>query len=202
MLADADPELANPRWGVDGRRRPGRAGIAAALLAGALLASGLVMQRTAALFGASTGNPANAFGTGTVSLGDDDSGAALFSANSLVAGATATRCIVVTYGGSVGASVRFYVPSATGSLASALDMVVEEGTGGSASTCSGFSGTQLFSGTLAALAATATNFGTGLGTFAPTGTGQSRTYRITYTVQAGAPTGATATAILQWEAQS
>jgi hypothetical protein len=193
------------------QRRPARRGglLLAGVLAGLLGSATLVWQGTNAAFTATTGNGANSWSSGTVVVSDDDSGSALFTTGPLVPGDTGARCIAVTYSGSIAANVRLYPSSASGALAPYLTLVVEQGSGagnvGSASTCTGFAGTTVWSGTLAAFASSATSFGTGIGTFAPTGSGQVQVYRLTWTLDAATPDaaqGATATTSLVWQAQS
>jgi hypothetical protein len=175
-----------------------------------VLGSGtLVWQGTNAAFTASTGNGANAWSSGTVALSDDDSAAALFSAEPVVPGDQGTRCIAVTYGGDLAATVRFYATSVSGSLGQYLTLDVEQGQGagnvGGAGTCAGFSGTSIWSGTLDVLASTASDFGTGLGSWTPSGAGQTTVYRITWTVDPAAGDalqGTAAAASFVWEAQS
>ena len=83
-----------------------------------------------------------------------------------------------------------------------LDLTVEQGTGGGFSSCTGFSGTQIYSGTASGFAGTHTNFGTGLTGWSPTATPDSRTYRVTVTVQNdNNAQSKTATADYTWEAQ-
>ena len=192
-----------------GDTRRGAWVVLAGLVVGVLGSGTLVWQGTNAAFTASTSNGANAWSSGTVALSDDDTSAALFSAGPVVPGDTGTRCIAVTYGGDIAATVRFYATSAAGSLGQYLDLVVEQGAGagnvGGAGSCAGFSGTSIWSGTLDALASTATDFATGLGTWAPTGAGQTTVYRITWTVAPSAGDalqGTAATASFVWEAQS
>ena len=64
----------------------------------------------------------------------------------------------------------------------------------------------LYNGTLAAFGTGSTNFATGLGTWAPTGSAsESRVYRFTYTVSSTAPNtvqGGTAALGFTWEAQN
>jgi hypothetical protein len=193
-----------------GRRRARSAGVVlAGLVVGVLGSAAFVWQGTNAAFTASTTNGADQWSSGTVVVSDDDSGTALFSTGPLVPGDNGTRCLAVTYSGSVAATVRLYPASASGGLAPYLALVVEEGAGagnvGSAASCTGFSGTTVWSGTLAALASSATSFGSGVGAFAPSGSGQVQVYRISWTLDAATPDaaqGTSATASLVWEARS
>src|SRR5690349_17704619 len=93
----------------------------------------LVVRTSTALFTSQTANTSNSWQTGSVLLGDDDTGSALFDATAdghLTGGQVLTRCIAVTYTGSStsGVAARMYA-SAAGPLASYLDLRVREGTG-------------------------------------------------------------------------
>ncbi len=180
--------------------------IRVAAIAG-LLALSAVGTSTFAAFRATTPNAGNRITSGTVSLSDDDSGTAMFSPTGLQRGASGSKCIVVTYNGSLAASVKLYVTSSSGALAPYLDLKIEQGTGGSFSGgCGAFTpATTIYTGTLSAFATAATDHASGVGTFAPTGSGQSRTYRITYTLNAATPSsaqGTSASADFRWEARS
>lgn len=108
-----------------------------AILAAALLiSSGLTLRASLAAFTATTCNPSNQWTTGTVALSDDDSGTARFSAAAMVPGganASGTKCIKVSYTGTVTADIRRCVLPAdltdTG-LRQYLTFTVEEGSGG------------------------------------------------------------------------
>lgn len=168
-----------------------------------VLSSAMVWQASHSAFNATTSNGSNSWSGGTVSLSDDDSGSAMFSATGLKPNDTASKCILVTYGGSLAASVKMYA-SASGTLGTYLNLTVQQGTGGTSSSCAGFtSESTLYSGTLAGFAAASSNFATGVGSFAPTGSGQTKAYRLTYTVQDdNAAQGTSASATFTWEAQN
>ncbi|MFN0284045.1 MAG: hypothetical protein ACKVZ6_19025 [Kineosporiaceae bacterium] len=192
-----------------GSRPRAGAVVLAGLVVGILGSGAFVWQGTNSAFTASTGNGANSWSSGTVVVSDDDAGSALFSAGPVVPGDTGTRCIAVTYDGSVTATVRLFATSASGGLGPYLDLLVEQGSGagnaGSASDCTGFSGTTIWSGTLASFGTTTTAFESGVGTFAPTGPGQVQVYRITWTLDPAAGDaiqGTAATVSFVWEARS
>ncbi len=187
--------------------------VLAAAIPVALVASGaLVLQASYAAFSATTTNPTENWSSGTVSLSDDDTGTAMFNATNLKPGATGTKCIAVTSTGSLASTVKLYGTSyaTTKALGSSLNLTVEEGTGATFGSCTGFtpiaSGSQVFSGTLDSFGTTKTSFATGVGVFAPTGTGnETRVYRITYTLSGSTPDsaqGGTASLGLTWEAQN
>lgn len=201
-------------------RRMGKGTVIAigAIPVGLLLSGVLVWQSSYAAFTAVADGGANSWSAGTVSLtgddGSDSSGmgtaSALFSPTNLKPGSTGTKCVQVTYGGSLAAGVRVYLQPLTPAsipLADQLDMTIEEGTGGTFGSCAGFApnATPMYSGTLTSLAASRTNFTTGYGAWAPTAGGPTRAYRFTYTLKSTAPNtvqGRSASATVTWEAQN
>jgi hypothetical protein len=203
----ARPLLSSQRRGrLEGVRRGVRSALVpGAVLLGVVLSGTLVLQSTEAAFTATTGN-GTGWSSGTVVLGADDGGTALFTASGLVPGSTGTRCIRVTYSGTITPSaMRLYATSVTGSLAGYVDFVIERGSGagntGNFGSCAGFSGSTIYTGTAAALP---TTFATGVGSFSPAPSSFT-VYRFTYTVQAGTPSaqqGQSATVTFRWEAQS
>lgn len=181
----------------------------------ALVASGVVVSTASySAFSATTVNPTSNWTAGTVALTDDDNNTALFNATGLKPGSTGQNCITVTSTGSLPSTVKLYAtnPQTTNALASNIAITVEQGTGGGFGSCTGFTplstnGTITPANTtLASLGSSATNFASGLGTWAPTGSGsESRVYRFTYTVSSTAPNsvqGGTASLGLTWEAQN
>lgn len=182
----------------------------------ALLASaGLVMHASAGAFSGSTSNPSNAWAAGQVALTDDDggnsptTGVAMFNATALKPGQSGVKCLVVTSSSTVTGDVRLYTSgvATTNALSTHLDLQVEQGTGGSYSNCTGFTPTStLYTGTLATLGTARTSWANGLAAWTMTGVPpETRTYRITYTVNAAAPNttqNGTAQATFVWEAQS
>lgn len=190
--------------------RPRSAPVRAALIitGGLLAASVLVWQTSNAAFSASTSNGTNTWSAGTVSLTDDDSAAAMFTATAMVPGATGTKCIKVTYGGDVASAVELYSSglATTNALASHIDLTIEQGTGGSFSGCAGFTpDSGIYSGTIAAFGASNTSFATGVGAWAPTGAAETKEYRFTWTLNNAAPSsvmGGTASLNFVWESQA
>jgi len=201
----------------------GSSQVAAGVL-GLLLVSSLVMRTSSAAFTATTDNDGNSWQAGTVSLSDDDAGAVMFNVSALRPGDTGTRCIEVTYAGTLTPNgVRLYAENVTDTdsaaadgavLSDHLDLVIEYDavtTGTFAGGCGDFTaeGTA-FTGTLAALSTTHTNYTNGAdlsaaaGDWAPV-TSESRVFKITWTLDAAAPDtaqGDTAEADFVWEARS
>jgi hypothetical protein len=179
-------------------------GLGATLLG--LLGGGvMVWQASDSAFSGTTVNPNNAWTAGAVSLTDDDSGSAMFTSTGMTpTTGSVQKCIAVTYGGSVSAPVKLYgaTPGGTG-FGTYLNLTIEVGTVGSFSSCGAFSGSSIYSGTVATFGAARTNYGNGLATtWTPTGTGQSRVFRFTVSVvDDNNGNGLTCTMPFTWEAQ-
>jgi hypothetical protein len=184
--------------------------VAVAAVPAAVLASGaMVWQSSYSAFSATTSSPTSNWSAGTVALSDDDSNTAMFAASSLKPGSTGTKCIAVTSTGSLASTVKLYSTSysTTSGLASNINLTVEEGTGATFGSCSGFTGgTSVYSGTLAGFGTSKTSFATGVGSWTPTGSGsETKSYRITYTLSASTPDsaqGGTAAVGFTWESQN
>lgn len=186
------------------RSRRAMAYRALALLASLGFVSVLVMTSSRAAFVDTTDNTSNSFSAGTVVLNDDDAGSVLFNVNNLAPGDTRTNCINVSYTGSLTSNVHLYA-AASGALAPYLDVTIHAGSGGTYNDCAAFtpSGGALYTGTLANLAATRTNFANGLTGYDGATNPSSRTYRIVVTLQDdNAAQGLSATADFTWEAQN
>jgi hypothetical protein len=129
----------------------------------------------------------------------------------MIPGQSVARCILVTYQGTIGnpGPVRIYSGGLTdsGSLATELDLTIEEGTGGSFTTCTGFTSSDTIeSGTLAGFNSTHNGYANGAGTWDPSATPESRSYRITVTLPSDAANsfqGQSVTGLVfTWEVQS
>jgi hypothetical protein len=176
-----------------------------AVLAGVLGSGAMVWSASNAAFSGTTVNPANSWSAGTVSLTDDDSGTAMFTATGLTpASAALTKCIVVTYGGSVAAPVKLYgaAPGGTG-LGTYLNLDIEIGTVGTFASCGAFAGASIYSGTVATFAAAHTNYGNGVATtWTPTAAAQAKVFKFTVSVvDNNSANGLTCTMPFTWEAQ-
>lgn len=188
-------------------RRARRVASGAAGAAALAVSTALVWHTAYASFADSTAPMSTSLTTGTVVLADDDAGSAMFTMSEWAPGAAATRCIAVTSTGNVPAVVRFYGTgrSSSRSLSSYLNLSVLSGSGGASGNCAGFAAdSTIYTGTVAALP---TSYAAGLGSWTTAGNsaGETRTYQLTLSVAAGAPTGAqggTASIAFTWEAQS
>jgi hypothetical protein len=196
-------------------RRAGRL-LGLLVIPAALFGTGAAVVGTSwSAFSAKTVDPANSWSAGAVTLSDDDGGgsAAMFTATGLKPGSTGSKCIVVTYGGSLAAAVKLYGASysTTNDLASNLNLTIVQGSGGSfAGGCTGFTAaatnSSVYSGTLANFASSYTNYGNGVAADAwtPSGAG-TRTYQFTYTLSSSTPDsaqGGSANIGFTWEAQN
>ena len=190
------------------RRRSGRLPLVAAFCALALAAA-LTWSTSGATLSSQAVSSGNGWAAATVALSDDDANSAAFSASGLRPGSVAVRCVTVTYAGDVAADVRLFATSGTygGTLGPYVDLLVEEGSGGSFADCSAFTRLSvLHDGTVASFAAARTDFASGVGSFAPTAAGAQRVYRFTYALRddAGAVALANLTATLgfTWQARA
>lgn len=169
--------------------------------------SALVVRTSASAFSATTNNSANSWTAGDVVLVDDDLAAAMFTVTAMKPLETQTKCIEVTYQGSLDATVTLYGALTAGDgLDDYLNLTVYRGSGGSFTDCTGFSSSEtVYTGTLDGFTGTHTNFGNGAGTWAPTGGGvdDDMTYQFVVTLQDdNAAQGLTSTATFTWEAQN
>jgi hypothetical protein len=143
-------------------------------------------------FSATNQSSGNEVTAGTVSIGNNSSGQAMFSITGAQPGASWTRCIRVTYNGTLPADVHTYLGGSPGSLAAYLSLKIEEGTatGDAFPACTTFTSVNtLYNGPLTLAYH---SFDTGLIT-SPNGvtgawtTGDSSVYRVTATLSSGAP---------------
>jgi hypothetical protein len=182
--------------------------LALAVIVGFALTALAVVRASSAAFTATTVNGSDTWNVGTVALTDDDAGVAMFTATGVKPSSTGTKCILVTYNGSLAATVKLYTQSesTTNAADASLNLLIEAGTGGTTSSCAGFAVTStLYNSTLSSLASSTTNFATGLGTWAPSGSGQTTAYRFTWTFSSSAPNttqGGSAAVQFTWEAQN
>jgi hypothetical protein len=184
--------------------------VAAAAAPVALLASGgIVWAASYSAFSATTVNPTSNWTSGTVALSDDDSNTALFTASGLKPGSTGTKCIAVTSTGSLPAAVKLYGTSytTTNALAANINLKVEEGTGATTASCTNFvASSTLYDGAMSVFGTTKTSYATGVGSWAPTGSGsETKSYRVTYLVSPTTPDtaqGGTAALGFTWESQN
>jgi hypothetical protein len=128
----------------------------------------------------------------------------MFTVSDMAPLATVTKCIVVTYEGSLlPSNVKLYggPPGGTG-LDAYLDVTVEEGSGGSFPDCTGFTASSTIF-PVDTLANFGTDFASGAGAWSPAANPESITYRFTVTLQDNnLAQGLSATYTFTWEAQA
>ncbi|HEX8074738.1 MAG TPA: TasA family protein [Thermoleophilaceae bacterium] len=192
-----------------------------------ILLSLLAIGLTGAVIGASTwsaffsttSSSSNKLTAGTVTIGDNDLGGALLSLTNAKPGDSSTRCILVTYSGSLNAYVRMYA-AVTGSLGDYVDLTVTRGTDSSPSFSScagtftpdptdyiGAGAGVVYSGLLSSFptSATAANEPTAASPATWNSSAGAHSYRFTATLRADAPAaaqGASANATFTWEAKN
>jgi hypothetical protein len=92
------------------------------------------------LFSATTQNSGNEISSGTVTIADNDAGSSMFNITGAKPGESWTRCIKVSYNGSLPADVHLYMQNTTGELAKYLNVTIAQGTQATSSFpgCTGF----------------------------------------------------------------
>lgn len=184
----------------------------------AIVLGGLAVGSTWSAFNHLSSNPDNSYTAGTVTLGDDDAGSAMFnSLTNLKPADSFTRCIVVTYSGSLPASVRLHGTTGGTGLDEYLSLTVTRGTKSTAfSGCGDFAadGTTYISGKPAGVVYDGTLAGYPdssaeaivdpvAGSPETWTESESHAYRFEITVQNNtAAQGKTATQVFRWEAQN
>lgn len=191
-------------------KNPAAKGVAARLsvvVTVVVFGSLLIVTGSKAAFSAKTTNGSSTWATGTVALSDDDAESVMFTMPGLSGGDTASKCINVSYSGSLSADVKLYGTVAGSGLAPYLDTTIEIGTGaagGATGSCTGFAATStLFDAkTLEQFGTSHSSFLNGLGGFSAATNPTTRSYRISVTVlDDPLAQGKTATATFTWEAQ-
>ena len=164
-------------------------------------------------FSSTTTNPNNRITAGTVTLADNDSGAAMYD----ISGASPTqvieKCIKVTYTGSLNSDVKLYTGSTIGSLGSYLDLTITPGSQATSTfpDCSGFTadaGGAIYTGTLSGFASSHNSYANGLADNPGTATrwvqNDAVVYRVRLTVQDNAAAAGLTTGLhaFNWEARN
>jgi hypothetical protein len=175
------------------------------VLSGVTFSGLLVHDASVAAFNGKTTNPASGWAAGKVDVTDDDAGTAMFSVTEAKPGDTGVKCITVTYNGTLTVPVKLYVSASSGTLRSYLTLTVEQGTSGSFADCSAITGVSTIygPGNLNTFATTYSSWASGLTTWSPTGTGQSRTFRLTWSMDdSDLAAGTSAAVTFAWEVRS
>lgn len=112
--------------------------LASALVVGVL--GSVVALGVFGLFSATTQNSGNEISAGTIAISDNDAGSAMFNITNAKPGDTWTRCIKVSYNGSLPADVKLYELGGGGPLSPYLKLKLEQGTQAESTfpSCTGF----------------------------------------------------------------
>lgn len=166
-------------------------------------------------FSATTTNAGNTITAGTVAIADNDAGAAMYSITNAKPGESVSKCIKVTYTGSLDADVHIYTTSTIGALGQYVDLTITPGSQATPTfpSCTGFvadSGGALYTGTLANFATTKNTYANGVVDFPGSGTkwaaNESVVYQVTASLQSSAPEAAqgatTGAHTFTWEARN
>jgi hypothetical protein len=166
-------------------------------------------------FSATTSNAGNTITAGTVAIADNDAGAAMYSIAAAKPGESVSKCIKVTYTGSLDADVRIYTTSTIGSLGQYVDLTITPGTQATSTfpSCTGFTADAsgaLYTGTLQNFGSTKNSYATGVVDNPGSGTkwaaNESVVYQVTATLQSSAPDTAqgltTGSHAFTWEARN
>jgi hypothetical protein len=166
-------------------------------------------------FSSTTTNAGNTITAGTVAIADNDAGAAMYSITNAKPGESVSKCIKVTYTGSLDADVHIYTSSTIGALGQYVELTITPGsqTTPTFPSCTGFvadSGGALYTGTLANFATTKNSYANGVVDYPGTGTkwaaNESVVYQVTATLQSSAPEAAqgatTGAHTFSWEARN
>jgi hypothetical protein len=167
-------------------------------------------------FSSTTSNPGNEFQAGTVTIGDNDAGTAVYNETNAAPGESVTKCIKVTYSGSLDADVKLYVTDAVGALAQYVDLTIQPGNFPGAPPanmdCTGFQpdGSAVFSDTLDEFRSSHNSWANGLADNPGSGSewseNDSVVYQITAAVQSATPNSAqdasTNVHAFTWEARN
>jgi hypothetical protein len=199
----AAPEAADRRSVLRGRRTV-RAALVFSALVGVLFSGLLVYSSSQAAFNGKATNPSNAWSAGRVAISDDDGGSVQFAVTGAKPGDTGTKCIAVTYTGDLTVPVKLYASASSGTLRSYVTLTVEQGTGGTYADCSAITGVStVWTGNLTTFATTYSSWSTGVTAWTPTGSGQSRTYRISWSLDDDdLAANKSAAVTLTWEVRS
>ena len=179
---------------------------------GLALSGVLVWHASYAAFSGATTNSGKKWTAGSVNLTNDSGGTPMFQLTNLSPGDTGSRCIAITSTATIPTAIKMYTSTANppaNDISPYINISIEDGTGGAFASCTGFTpnGATDYTGTLENLTTTRTNYASGIGPWALTGSApETKTFRITWTFSATAPDtsqgGTTPNVNFTWEAQT
>lgn len=145
---------------------------------------------TQAAISDTTDNPGNQFNAGAIDLVDNDGGSYMYQVNNVQPGDSESRCIKVTYTGTLDSTVKVFMDTPIDGLGPYVDMTIDAGTQTSSSfpDCTGFvAAGNVYTGTLADFQTQHPDAANGAA-YSPNGLapwtdGDSVVYRVTLTLQ-------------------
>ncbi|HWG98424.1 MAG TPA: hypothetical protein VNV66_03660 [Pilimelia sp.] len=164
---------------------------------GLLVSAALVWQSSQAAFTATTDNADNVWSAGTVTLTDNIAGTAWFNATGIKPGDSDSKCVEVTYAGSLAADIRLYganhsnvdqtLGAGNGHLGNRINLTVQRGAVGATCAAQGPLTTIYASGPLDTFRSSYTGYANGIGssthTWTPAGgSGEARPYVFSWTL--------------------
>jgi hypothetical protein len=218
-LAMTSPATSSPGAAPRPRRRRRRTAFKLLASAGVLLVLAIVgVASTYSALNAVTTNPGNSFASGSVLIASNDSVSSMLSLSNAKPGDTTAGCILVTYSGTLPATVRLYSTTTGSGLDGYLTLKITRGTISGTPTpgsCTGFvadSTSWIGAGAGIVYNATLSGFPASSAAAVPEPTaatpeswtqGESHAYRFDVTVGSDpAAQGKTATTSFTWEAQN
>jgi hypothetical protein len=131
------------------------------------LAGTLAGSAVFSAFSSTTTNSANSFAMGSVTIGDNDADGALYSLSNQKPGVTTSKCIKVTFTGTLGSTVKLHTPSTVSAGAQYVNLTITPGTQATSTfpSCTGFNadaGGAAFTGTVQSFATAHGSVGNGL----------------------------------------
>ena len=201
----------SPVGGRRGRSLPSRLLQLAAFALSFILVALLVVTSSRAAFVAQNDNTANTVTAASIALGDNDGEAAMFAISGLAPGTVESRCIQVTYTGTINPTeVKLYIAAAlpANDLSDYLNLTVDVGaaTGQTFPSCTGFTSTAtIYTGDLLGFATAHPDYATTplATTWDPVATGEARTFRFRVSVQDdSAAQGKSTTFGFSWETRT
>ena len=171
---------------------------------------GVSVFGTFSAFSSTSENTGNQFKAGTVVLGDNDSGAALYDVQNQKPNVDTVKCIQVSYTGSLDADVKLYTTSAINASASNINLTIEKGTSAGAGAfpdCGTFtSQATIYSGSLKNFGDTKNSYANGVaaypGAATKWATGNSLVYRFTVSVNDSGSGADSGFHTFTWEARN
>jgi hypothetical protein len=180
--------MTNKRAAARPARKSGTGRLFGSLVAVALV--GVVgFVGTRAAISDTTDNPGNQFNAGAIDLVDNDAGTYMYQVNNVQPGDSISRCIRVSYTGTLDSTVKLFMTTPIDTLGPYIDMSVDVGSQATSSfpNCTGFtSAANLYTGTLSGFQSAHPDVAGGLA-YSPNGAspwtdGDSVVYRVTLTL--------------------